>query len=520
MLEKLKDNLILEILTVFFLAAVIWLSVPDLMKGGRIQYDVYLSMATILFCLFWVDWCLLRGRNKESGAHFLCKYQTEILFVAFCFFMYLAWSVIIPFNQAPDEEMRYLIPKFIYNHGYLPVGNESEIVNKVWGQSYAFQPILAYQVQALAMTAASVLGMAEGQLFYAARFVNVLISTGTVIIALQIGNQFFKGKNALFFAGLIALWPQFVFISVYVNNDALGFFSAMLIFYCWLLGRKKHWNLKTCILLGIGLSLCSLSYFNAYGFIFCSALLYAGDYFAHRREWSAKRFIGYGCMILAICALLAGWWFVRSALLHNGDVLGLTSSSQLAEQIAQPAFKPSQMKNPQNSGLSFIQMLYTPFNKQKGWIYAAAMSFVGVFGNASVAMDLKYYLLLAAELMVGMGAFLVMWFREKRQEMTASDAVWGVTLVMAILCPVCLCLYYSYTSDYQPQGRYFLSALIPAGYLIVLGYNWFEKKINIWVSEKGLLGGIRLPVEKSLVIMQALTIFAVLSNSLFAVYVK
>jgi len=56
--------------------------------------------------------------------------------------------------------------------------------------------------------------------------------------------------------------------------------------------------------------------------------------------------------------------------------------------------------------------------------------------------------------------------------------------------------------------------------LIVLGYNWFEKKINAWVSDRKLLWGIRLPVEKSLVIMQALTIFAVLSNSIFAVYVK
>ena len=59
-----------------------------------------------------------------------------------------------------------------------------------------------------------------------------------------------------------------------------------------------------------------------------------------------------GLAVVGICAVLAGWWFVRSALLHDGDFLGMRTSAALAEQLAQPAYKPSQHVTPMSSGYS------------------------------------------------------------------------------------------------------------------------------------------------------------------------
>ncbi|MDD4508523.1 MAG: DUF2142 domain-containing protein [Eubacteriaceae bacterium] len=503
-----------KVVTGLLFALILVVVVPVIGVAGRIEFDGCLILAAICFCVFWIFFFFYRA--PEENENFFKQHRMEMSFICFCFFFYFAWSVLIPYNQAPDEQMRYWIPLYIFRHNALPVGNETEIVNIVWGQSYAFQPILAYQIQAIAMEIASAFGMAEDHLFYAARLVNVLISTGTITIAIMIGQKLFTGRKIMLFAGLIGLWPMFAFISAYVNNDALGFFAAMLIVYAWLVGRERQWDLRACSLLGIGMSVCLLSYYNAYGFLFCSAFIYAADFFIHRKAWSWKRFVGYGLIMLAICAVLAGWWFVRSALLHNGDFLGLSTSNEMAEELAQPQFKPSQIKTPQNSGLSFFQMLVTRFNHQHGWIVASGISLMGVFGSFNIAMGIKNYIFLFSLLASGFLLFLIAWWQTKRRQMTIEDWVWGITMILAAIFPVALCLYYSYTSDYQPQGRYFLSSLIPVMIAMSYGFIWFDQKINGLnvLTERHW----HLPVPCIIVAVEMLSVFSALCKTLFAVY--
>ncbi len=45
-------------------------------------------------------------------------------FIAFVFVFVLMWAFIIPYNNAPDEYMRYEIPHFIYKYGALPHGGD------------------------------------------------------------------------------------------------------------------------------------------------------------------------------------------------------------------------------------------------------------------------------------------------------------------------------------------------------------------------------------------------------------
>lgn len=413
---------------------------------------------------------------------FFCKYQREIFFILFCFFFYFAWSQLIPYNNAPDEDMRYDIAYFIYSKGYLPVGNEPEIVNPLWGQSYAYQPILAYQIAAVFMKAAAFFKMADDKLYLAARFANTIIATGTVAMVLAIGRKCFKGKGAYLFGAMICLLPQFVFISSYVNNDTLALFSTALIFYAWVLGIKGSWDFKTCTLLGFGLSLCFLSYYNAYGFILCSVIIYVGDYLINRKEWPLKKFLGYGILIVAICMLLAGWWFVRSALLHNGDILGMRSSAELAEQLAQSAYKPSLHVTPANSGYSLLQMLFgyytDPFQNSPPWIFVTYISFLGNFGNMSISMEKLLYVILTLIYGVGGGGCLLWWCKSERKEEGKRGHLFTGTLLLAVMAPIMLSIYYSYTSDYQPQGRYVMTALIPLMYFLTNGLIWIEKKLQ------------------------------------------
>ena len=73
--------------------------------------------------------------------------------------------------------------------------------------------------------------------------------------------------------------PQLLFIGSYINNDSLALFSISIIIYSWLKGLESSWNVKSCITLSVGLALCALSYYNAYGYILTSVILFIASYF-------------------------------------------------------------------------------------------------------------------------------------------------------------------------------------------------------------------------------------------------
>lgn len=75
--------------------------------------------------------------------------------ILFLFLFYCSTKLCM--NVAPDEYMRYDIPLFIYNHSYLPKGDEKEILNAIWGFSYGFTPYLPSIISFFFMKIASIL---------------------------------------------------------------------------------------------------------------------------------------------------------------------------------------------------------------------------------------------------------------------------------------------------------------------------------------------------------------------------
>jgi hypothetical protein len=44
----------------------------------------------------------------------------QLCFLLLCFFTYLLWMVVIPYNKCPDEYMRMDLVNFMLKHGTLP----------------------------------------------------------------------------------------------------------------------------------------------------------------------------------------------------------------------------------------------------------------------------------------------------------------------------------------------------------------------------------------------------------------
>ncbi len=50
-----------------------------------------------------------------------------------------------------------------------------------------------------------------------------------------------------------------------------------------------------------------------------------------------------GLLVCVIVLILAAWWFIRNAILYDGDFLGMNASSVCAEIYAKKAYKPSRI---------------------------------------------------------------------------------------------------------------------------------------------------------------------------------
>ena len=69
------------------------------------------------------------------------------ILVGLVFLVTLAWSFTSTTPGGPEEEMRYDVALWLYQHpGKLPRGDEPVLLDEIWGISYGFYPILSYTV--------------------------------------------------------------------------------------------------------------------------------------------------------------------------------------------------------------------------------------------------------------------------------------------------------------------------------------------------------------------------------------
>lgn len=405
------------------------------------------------------------------------SFYSEIIFVFFMFIFFVCWAIVQPFNSAPDEEMRYQICQYIFNNGCLPHGGDPSLRNPIWGISYGFTPILSYIISGFFMKITSIFSYNPTVLLFSARLVSILCSTGTVIMAIKTNKKLFSGKNNWIFIILVSLLPQFVFISSYVNTDSLAIFSTTLIIYSWLLGLEHDWRMKDCLFLGISLSICALSYYNAYGFILCSMFVFPISQLI-AKTGSKKYSIIFKkcCFVSAVVILLCGWWFLRNYLIYDGDILGLKTSNHYSEMYAIDQYKPSQIQTPLHNNISLFCMLF-----KMGWLNVTYMSFIGIFGYMNILIYPWMYYIYSLIFIIGIIGclcyFKKIFFFKKSDSLSKKKSLFNIVMFISAIIPNILNIIYSYTCDFEPQGRYSLPMLIPFMYFISTGINNILNKL-------------------------------------------
>lgn len=430
----------------------------------------------------------------------------EAVFLVFVFTFLFIWAMKAPLNASPDEGMRFEISKYIVKHGELPDGRDPEIRNPNWGISYAFNPYTSC-VLAAGFAKTVTLFTDNFEIYYKSmRMVNVIFGTLLAFLALRIGKRLFEKEKAWFFAVLVTFLPGAAFLHTYLNMDSLALLATAWIFYCWVRAVQEGWHRNVCIQLALAMSLCVLSYYNAYGFLLCSALLFAGMTLkCGKQQWNYQEMLKKGFLMLGIVFLLTGWWFIHNAILYDGDILGMATSSKYAEMYAIEELKPSNRETPQALGMTLVQMMFwIPGNWHYNWLGTVAASFVGTFGFMDIFMPenwTKAYILFFGVGALGNLFCLRKYFNLSTQKIEEKrirdeqgtmiirqyrqEKIWNsmnlmrLCLIGAIVIPTVLLTYYAYTSDFQAQGRYVMPALLPLMYFITLGYEtWLDKLVK------------------------------------------
>ena len=392
------------------------------------------------------------------------------------FICMITFATVQPFGDGPDEINRFKLVEYIYNHGILPVGDDPEVLIDGYGGSYAFQPMLTYIIDGYLLRALRVLEPSLEMRVYISRLVNVFIGLLTAIYVKKLSDLLFENrKTAWAFTLAVVFLPQNLFIHTYVNTDSMGLLSIAVILFALMKGLKDDFSKSTCVTLAVGIILCALSYYNCYGIVVC-AMIFMIAYFCKKFRseniidsslptYDYKTMLRKSIFISIIVLVGIAWWFIRNAVLYNGDFLAMEARALCAAETCTEAFNPLTRDTYQKLGIPLKEMVFGTDYFTLVW-----KSFIAMFGPMLIPTHHYIYMAFRDVFFVAVVGLLI--------PMKTSVLTWAKTLqkwlthgimMIGIVIPVILALSYSYGYDFQPQGRYYLPMVVPFMYFLVMG---------------------------------------------------
>ncbi len=400
--------------------------------------------------------------------------ETAVIFFYFALYCVIALSLLFrqPFGNPPDEFNRYLIPQYIAEHGTLPNGYDESIRIPAYGFSYAFQPILPYMAQGYVMRLVSGFTQSRDVIFYSARLVNFVFGLVMAIFVLLLSKKWFRDKRLQYlFSFLTMFLPQSIFLHTYVNTDSCCMMSIAIMLYGLTCCLQNNFRTGSCVTMSVGIILCALSYYNAYGFILSCILLFIAHFLSHSNgkltlDW--KPFLRKGLFISVIVLLGISWWFIRSYILYDGDFLGMRTRDLCGALYGNENMHPDVRITYKSMGHSIPSMVF-----QSDFLVLSVNSFICMFGPMIVTTATWIYRFYKFIFIAGILLCLVPLKLKGREEHFIARPVlrkfFHANMILCIFIPFVLSIIYSYSMDYQPQGRYLMPMLIPFCYYCIKG---------------------------------------------------
>ena len=466
----------------------------------------------------------------------------EAVFLIFVFVITAVLASREAFGMMPDEFSHFEVVYYIYKHGVIPTGYEPQIQVPYWGASYAFQPILTYIIQGFVMRFIDLFTDSVYAIMFSARLVNCAFGVIMAYFVRRISCLIWDDRSLQWlFTFLIVLLPENLYIHSYINTDSMAAMSVAIIIYALIKGEEDDFANKTIVTLAAGVSLCLLSYYNAYGAVLIAVIWFFAHFISgHRNADPANKgnnadpankgnnadpanksyrvmWKKFGLTTLLVC-IMAGWWFVRSGILYHGDIFGLSARWELAVKEAEPQYSPLMKQTFMSQGSSLKDMLLSG-----DYLKTVYRSFICVMGNFDIqTADVVYHI---DKIILAVGIiFAILPLRANarfiRSHGGASAGCPGnsddstcyvddtvdkrhvriyveLLLFADIVITVLLHMVYSYAYDWQPQGRYLLPMLVPLMYFLTLGFDKAGRLVTLAATKIGGIFGREDPASRS-----------------------
>ena len=297
-----------------------------------------------------------------------------------------------------------------------------------------------------------------------ARAVSTCFGVVTIVSTYGLGLALFDGdqRSASFGAAWVALNPQLAYICGVTSNDSAAVAMAALVLWIMAKWVVRGPSLRSAIVFGGALGLAALSKVSVLGIF---PICVVGFWLGVRRR-PLRRAMGYAVWTVGLMLLVAGWWYVRGAILY-GDPLGLSLHIANSELVRRQP--PSLLRQ-----LTWVWKI--------DWSYWAAFGWGMVLPPTWVLGTAVWWGRIS---LFGVGPY--MW-REwpklgQRRSLLALLVAWFLLCMMAVLWwlrafPLAL-------------GRLLLPAASALGVLMVVGWHgWLParwQQVGLWAITAGLL---------------------------------
>lgn len=402
---------------------------------------------------------------------------SELLFWLLSSGYFFLWSCTKPYNYAPDEYMRYSVSRFIFDNNRLPIG--AETCDNPWGFSYAQMPtMLCNYLGYIPMKLVSIFTNDEYALVVASRFGSVICGSVCLLFMIKAAKLLIKKPFHWVMIVFMALMPQFCFLCSYINNDICALCGAAMILYSWVRIAKEGWHSSLSVIMAVGIGICGISYYNSYGWVLMCIIMLLSYIIINKDD--RRRLLKQGVIIAGITLAIMAFPFIRQYVIF-GDFLGFKATAEYGEMYAMESLKPSVRRaaTVAAQGIPLTDMLF-----DMGWLCSVYKSFIGMFGYMQYPVHpiitRGYFVLLC-----GMAAALVYIAVRNVKNITWSDIrkeyryiIFYICIIGSMVIPVILSIIYSYTNDYQAQGRYIYSMMPGLALFFGTGYSVLSEKIT------------------------------------------
>lgn len=434
-------------------------------QSQRRTARIILETVGLFVASFTLFFLLLRFIQKEAkgSAFWRTVFNPAVLPFLFVAALMLAMALLTKFNAHPDEYLHFETARYFVNHWFPPALNDPVIAPTFshYGFSYMRDLDAAYFLMGKFM-ALFPAWLASPEI--AARLFNVALF---ILLSAWLTGRL----QASIAPCVLLISPQIWYVFSYVNGDAWALTLAMLIVVQLatensLLTRylqADNWSksVQGGVCFAAVLALLLLAKRNYYLFLPFVVLVAIWK----SAVWRASGTIFRPIQKWAVIALLTAAFYFPLRAAHeaiNGFDLPRLQQEQ-AEKYAAPHFKPSKVAAGKgalrlvlrNQGVPFINLL-----TERSWLEESFQSFCGIYRWMSLKGSQYYYL--------AMGLFYavlltLLFLRVAR--LSWPDAAFVAATFGAMLMVVLGSVYFSWTADYQPQGRYLFPILPMVAFL-------------------------------------------------------